>query len=152
MSSNREVFVSGSPLIVPVTVPTALVVKKGDMLIGDLSSGVWGTIAIADAAGEKPVLIAMDEHEASDVSGDVISCYLVSNDAVYNYLVDNADYASAITFGDRFEITGEQQLGLVTTDNIGCAMAVEAKAAVTTGTARYCNVVFMQPKQFRANT
>jgi hypothetical protein len=144
--------VSGHPVIVPVTVPTALVVKQGDMLTGDLSSGVWGAIAIADAAKEKPILIAMDEHEASDVSGDIINCYLVSNDAVYNYLVDNADYGSAITFGDRFEITGEQQLGLITTDNLGVAMAVEAKAAVTTGTARYCNVVFMVPKQMRANT
>ncbi len=155
-STNQAVFVSGNPVRVKVPVPYDLAIKQGDMLAAPLASGVWGAIVIADAAGEKPVLIALEEHEAvASAAADTrpeITCSIVNSDAIYRYLVDNADYNSDISFGDRFEITEDQQLGLVTTDNLGVAMAVEDVGKVATGVVRKCNVMFMVPKQYRANT
>ncbi len=149
---NRNSFRTGKPVIIDVTMPFATAVEQGDMLKAALSSGVWGAIDICDARLDAPVLVALEEHvAAASAAADTrpkIACALVSNDAVYEYLVDNADYASDITVGDRFEVTARKQLGLVTEDKEGIAMAVEARAAVASGVVRYCKVVFMQPAQF----
>jgi len=120
--ANTNVYRYGKQDFVALPVATGTAVEIGDMLKLDTGLGVVVTAATDNLALHA---IAMQAHVA-DSGATTIRCSLLKPGVVYEFAL-NAE--TSITYGDKLQISGAQELKKSGTDPV--AIAVETNATAT---------------------